>query len=116
MWSCDTDTVAHVTSTGLVTSVAKGKAVVIASDKKNAAHFDTTEVCLERGEERERGWERESIDQIIFHPPGLCCSTIGYAISSLTSGGCNRNHSLSPPSSARHCGYSQREAVAGAIQ
>ena len=40
MWSCDPETVAHVTSTGLVTSVAEGKAVVVASDKKNPAHFD----------------------------------------------------------------------------
>ena len=46
VWSCDTDTVAHVTPSGLVTSVAEGEALVIASDKKNAAHFDTTEVCL----------------------------------------------------------------------
>ena len=44
MWSCDLDTVAHVTSTGVVTSVAKGKALVTASDKKNTAHFDKTEV------------------------------------------------------------------------
>ena len=46
MWSCDPDTVAHVTSTGLVTSVAKGEALVTASDKKTSAHFDTAEVRL----------------------------------------------------------------------
>ena len=44
MWSCDTEAVAHVTSTGLVTSVAEGKSQVVASDKKNAAHFDKAEV------------------------------------------------------------------------
>lgn len=44
MWSCDPDTVGHVTSSGLVTSVTEGEALVAASDKKNAAHFDMTEV------------------------------------------------------------------------
>ena len=44
MWSCDPDTVAHVTSSGLVTSVSEGRGLVVAGDKKNAAHFDTTEV------------------------------------------------------------------------
>ena len=34
----------HVTSSGLVTSVAEGMAVVVASDKKNPAHFDKSEV------------------------------------------------------------------------
>ena len=49
VWSCDPDTVAHVTSSGLVTSVAEGKALVVASDKKNAAHFDQTEVSVSEG-------------------------------------------------------------------
>ena len=44
MWSCDPDTVAHVSSVGMVTSVAEGKAVVMASDKKNPAHFDKSQV------------------------------------------------------------------------
>ena len=47
MWSCDTEAVAHVTSTGLVTSVAEGKSQVVASDKKNAAHFDKAEVHVQ---------------------------------------------------------------------
>ena len=46
MWSCDTEAVAHVTSTGLVTSVAEGKSQVVASDKKNTAHFDKAEVHI----------------------------------------------------------------------
>ena len=46
VWSCDPDTVGHVTSSGLVTSVAEGMAVVVASDKKNPAHFDKSEVLL----------------------------------------------------------------------
>ena len=45
VWSCDPDTVAHVTSVGMVTSVAEGKAVVMAGDKKNSAHFDKSQVC-----------------------------------------------------------------------
>ena len=47
VWSCDPDTVGHVTSSGLVTSVAEGMAVVVASDKKNPAHFDKSEVCMD---------------------------------------------------------------------
>ena len=65
MWSCDPDTVAHVTSSGLVTSVAEGKALVIASDKKNAAHFDQTEVCVsERGRKRVREGMGERSEEV----------------------------------------------------
>ena len=46
MWSCDNENVSHVTSTGLVTSVAEGKTQILANDKKNVAHFGVSKVCV----------------------------------------------------------------------
>ena len=43
-WSCDPEDVVGVSNFGSVVAIKKGASLVTAADKKNTAHFDTTEV------------------------------------------------------------------------